>query len=322
MDDQQEITQAVGKTLRPVRAKVLFNPLAGVVDASSYHLTEILLMLQAWQIIPEIHMVTPESRLAAVVRGALQRGIQLVIVCGGDGTIESAVSAMMHTNATLGIIPTGTRNNVARSLGIPADLPSAVELLRTGKRISIDIGRAQCGRTGRWFLETSSIGLVPALYPAAEDIQRGNLARVAEFLSTLVSSQPARLDLVVNGEKHYFSSAHLALVSNMPYFGANLQVSPSISYTDQMLDVFVFSDLTKLELVSYALQTIGGTASDARIVHYRASSVHLRSTPKMPVMADSIPLGEGNLTVSLRHAGLRVIAGMTLADGSPSGGAG
>lgn len=295
-----------------MRAKVLFNPLAGVLDESSYHLTEILLMLQAWQIIPEIHMVTPESRLAAVVRGALRRGIQLVIVCGGDGTVENAVGSLMRTSATLGIIPTGTRNNVARSLGIPTDLPAAVELLRTGRRVSIDIGRAQCGHHARWFLETSSIGLVPALYPAAEDIQRGNLARMAEFLATLVSSQPARLDLVVDGEKHCFSSAHLALVSNMPYFGANLQVSPVISYMDQMLDVFVFSDLTKLELVSYALQIIGGAASDSRIVHYRAKSVLLRSTPKMPVMADSFPLGEGSLSASLHHpTGLRVIAGPT-----------
>ncbi len=305
-----------GKALRPLRAKLLFNPQAGVVDESSHHLTEILLMLQAWQIIPEIHMVTPESRLFAVVREALRRGMQLVIVCGGDGTVESAIGPLMQTRATLGIIPTGTRNNVARSLGIPTDLAAAVELLRTGRRISIDIGRAQCGHNARWFLETSSIGLVPALYPAAEDIQRGNLARIAEFLSTLVSSQPARLDLAVDGENHTFSNAHLALVSNMPYFGANVQVSPSISYTDQMLDVFVFSNLTKLELVSYALQIIGGAASDARIVHYRARSVLLRSTPEMPVMADSFPLGDGNLTVNLRHAGLRVIAGI---GGSPAG---
>lgn len=302
-------------SLRAVVAKLIFNPAAGVEEESPFQLTEILTLLEFWHIIPEVHIVTPESNITAVVSSALRRGIRLFIVSGGDGTIESMIGPLVGTQAVLGIIPTGTRNNVALSLGIPSAIDEAVELLRRGHRTRIDVGRARCGQNSRWFLETCSIGLVPALYPAADDIQHGNLARIADFLSTLVVSQPAELHLILDGEETVTTMSHVALAANMPYFGANINVSPLISFQDNWLDVFVFSELTKLELVSYAVQVTGGAVDDPRILHYRARQITMQATPDMPVMADGFSLGFGTLTADLRPLGLNVITGL----GQPQG---
>jgi len=110
-------------TPRGVRAKLIFNPAAGIVDESPFQLTEIIGLLQARQIIPEVHLVTPEVPVAPVLRSALRHGLRLVIVCGGDSTIESAAAAMIGSRAVLGIIPVGTRNNIARSLAYPSTYP-------------------------------------------------------------------------------------------------------------------------------------------------------------------------------------------------------
>jgi len=73
-------------------------------------------------------------------------------------------------HATLGVIPIGTQNNTALSLGIPTDIPAAVAILRTGRRIKVDVGMATCGNISTSFLEVCSVGLVSTLFPSADDV--------------------------------------------------------------------------------------------------------------------------------------------------------
>src|SRR5512141_2295496 len=110
---------------RPLRAKLIFNASSGRPEESPQQLSSILSALQDQQILPEVYTVRPDSRLESVVHDALRSGIRLIVVAGGDGTVDSVVGAMVGKDATLGIIPTGTRNNVAFNLGIPEEIPGA-----------------------------------------------------------------------------------------------------------------------------------------------------------------------------------------------------
>jgi len=296
---------------RAQRALLVFNPQAGDAAASPEELLEIISLMQFWNFVPEVHIVTTESETAAVVRGALRRGVRLVVAAGGDGTIESTAQALVDTDAVLGILPKGTRNNLALSLGIPQDLGAAVELLRRGRILRMDVGRAVCGDSSAWFLETSSIGLLPAIYPAADDIQHGNLARITELLSTLVTYQPASLRLTLDGGAQTDTQGYLVLIANAPYFGANIQVSPFISFQDGWLDVFLFPFLSKLDLIGYAATQIAvGGAEDSRIVHYRVKRAQIEADPAMHVTADGTSLGVGPLAAEIHSNGLRVISGL------------
>lgn len=304
------LTPQIPPGLPLIRARLIFNPAAGNVDESPFRLAELLTQLQAWNILPEVHMVTPASDVAGVAAHAIAHGAEMVIVAGGDGTIENAAGPLVGTGTTLGIIPAGTRNNLAHSLAIPPTLPEAVALLRQGNRIRMDVGRAECNTGGRWFLETSSIGLVSALYPAADEIQHGNLARIADLLSTFVTAQPAEMRLTVDGGDAIAAQGHLTFVANAPYYGANFQLSPDVSFLDGVLDLFIFSELTKLELVSYAVQITAGAVEDPRILHYRVHRVAVESSPPMPVMADGVGLGEGRLVAEIHPAALAVMSGL------------
>jgi diacylglycerol kinase (ATP) len=294
---------------RPLRAKLIFNAISGRSEESPYQLAEILNEMQNQYILPEVYMVRPDSQVEAVVHSAIKGGIKLIVVAGGDGTIDSVVGAMIGRSATLGIIPIGTRNNLAYNLGIPSTIPGAVALLREGRRLKIDVGKMRHGRASRWFLEDATLGLLSDIYPFADSVQHGDLTQIGNLLSTVVSSTPSRLRIILEGRKRIDMNAYMVLIANMPYIGPRFQISPDVSWNDNRLDVFVFSDMSKLDLISYAMQSTGGAVEDTRIKHYRVKRLKIRSDPPMPVLADGMLLDPGLVTASIHPRALAVMGG-------------
>ena len=294
---------------RPLRAKLIFNAISGRSEESPHQLAEILNEMQNQYILPEVYMVRPDSQVEAVVYSAIKGGIKLVVVAGGDGTIDSVVGAMIGRSATLGIIPIGTRNNLAYNLGIPGTIPGAVALLREGRRLKIDVGKIRHGRASRWFLEDATLGLLSDIYPFADSVQHGDLTQIGNLLSTVVSSTPSHLRMILEGRKRIDMSAYMVLIANMPYIGPRFQISPDVSWNDNRLDVFVFSDMGKLDLISYAMQSTSGAIEDARVKHYRVKRLKIHSDPPMPVLADGMLLDPGLVTASVHPRALAIMGG-------------
>jgi diacylglycerol kinase (ATP) len=293
-----------------MRAKLIFNPGSGSTSDSPVQLLDVIREMQAWKLVPEAFLVEPGCDLPGAVRQALEQGYRMFVVCGGDGTISAVARILAGTKATLGIIPIGTQNNTALSLGIPSDIPSAISILRTGRRIKVDVGMATCGGVNTPFLEVCSVGLVSSLFPSADDIQHGNLARVGDFLATLTSSPPAEIQLYLGRKKKIQSKGHVVLVSNMPIIGLHYQVGAANSFNDGLLDVLFFAELSKLDLLAYVFQGVGeGKPEDPRIQHYHVRKVDINTSPAMQVMADGSPLGEGTVRIEVRKRVLAMMVG-------------
>ncbi len=307
--------------LRPMRAKLIFNPTSGTSGESPVQLMDVIHEMQAWKLIPEAYLVEPGCDLPGLVQDALAQGFRMFVVCGGDGTISAVARTLAGSRATLGIIATGTQNNTALSLGIPADIPAAIAILRTGRRIKVDVGTATCGKMSMPFLEVCSVGLISTLFPSADDIQHGNLARVGDFLTSLTSSPPAEIVLTLDSGQEIHNLGHMVLVSNMPYIGFHYHVGKGASYQDGLLDVLYFADLSKLDLLSYVFQGIGsGRPEDPRIQHHHVRRVEVDTHPSMPVMVDGTPIGEGRVRIEVRRHALTVMVGETEAIGQPEPG--
>jgi diacylglycerol kinase (ATP) len=299
---------------RRMRAKLIFNPSAGAIRGSPVEILDVIHEMQAWKLEPEAYLVEPGCDLSVVVHNSLEQGIRLFVVCGGDGTILAVAGALIGTpsgRATLGIIPTGTQNDMALSLGIPSDdIPAAIAILRMGRRIKVDVGMAASGKIVQPFLLACSVGLVSAIFPSADDIQHGNLARIGDFLAALVASPPAEMHLVLDNKQEVHTQGHVALVFNMPHIGPHFQLSSAASFDDGLLDVLLFTDLSKLDLLGYAAQQVsGGGPEDPRIQHFQVRRVDIVTHPAMPVMADGLVLGEGPLHISVQRHALAVMAG-------------
>lgn len=293
-----------------LKAKLIFNPAAGNPTESAAQLVELLRHLQTQQIEVEVMLVQPEMRLSAIARNAVHAGAKMVIVSGGDGTIENVALGLVGSRTTLGIIPTGSRNNLARSLSIPTDsIADAAALLRNGRRRKIDVGHVRHRQASRGFLEASSIGLASALYPSADDFQHGDLGKITEFISTLVSAAPSEIRLRLDRQrKEIVTHAHMVIVANMPFMGANFQIAPDVLFDDRRLDVFVYSDLSKRDLIGQVMQS-PTSAPDARIQRFHAKTISITTQPAMPVMADGVFIGDGAVTVTVKPHSLAVMVG-------------
>ncbi|MCL6590891.1 MAG: hypothetical protein K6U80_13185 [Firmicutes bacterium] len=300
---------------QPLPVKLIFNSGAGAVDESPVQLLDIINELQRWRFVPEAYLFEPNSDLVAIVQDALERNIRMFVVCGGDGTIESTAGALIGKEAVLGIIPTGTRNNVALSLGIPNGISGAVSLLRTGRTMKLDVGYATCGGSSRIFLETCSIGLFSALYPAAEDLRHGNLGGLSGFLATLIASPVAKIRLVMDSLPEKSIQGHVAFVVNLPYAGPNFPIASKVLFDDGLLDVLIFSDQSKLEILANMIQIAGKKWDETNIERYQAQRVEIYTNPPLPVMTDGFPLGEGIVKIKVQPCALTVMAGETAAIG-------
>jgi len=297
---------------RRMRVKLIFNPGSGANDKSPVQLMDVIKEMQAWKFMPEPFLIEPDCDLLGVVRDAIAQGILMFVVCGGDGTISAVTRAMIGTNATLGIIPTGTQNNVALSLGIPTDIPAAIAILRKGQRSKVDVGIVTCGDISTPFIEICSVGLFSTLFPPGDDIQHGDIGRIGGFLATLTTSSPSEIHLLLDDKQEIQKLGHVVLISNMPYVGLHYQVGSLDSFNDGLLDVLFFADLSKLDLISYVLKGPGkSTLEDHRIQHFRVRRVVIDTHPAMPIMADGITLGEGLVRIEVRRDALAVMVGPT-----------
>ncbi len=293
-----------------LRAKLIFNPSAGAARAEPIQIVDVIHEMQAWKLVPEAYLVEPDGDVPDVVQAALAEGFRMFVVCGGDGTISSVARSLAGTDATLGIIPIGTQNNTALSLNIPDDVAAAIAILRTGRRIKVDMGMATCGKVNTPFLEACSVGLASALFPSVDDIQHGNLAKIGDFLATLTTTPPSKIHLLLDNKKEIDAMGHVVLVSNMPYIGFHYQLGSLDSFKDGLLDVLFFAELNKLELLGYVLQGVGeGKPEDPRIQHYHVRKVEIDTDPSMPVLTDGNTLGEGPVRLEVRRRVLTVMAG-------------
>ncbi len=306
---------------RRMRVKLIFNPSAGAARTWPIEIVDVIHEMQAWKLVPEAYLIEPGCNLPEVIQEAIAQGIRMFVVCGGDGTISAVARSLAGTRATLGIVPIGTQNNTALSLGIPNDIPAAIAILRNGRRIKVDVGMATCGNRSTPFLEVCSVGLVSTLFPFADDIQHGNLARVGDFVTALAATPPAEIHLTLDDKQEIRNLGHVVLVSNMPFIGIHYQVGAAASFKDGLLDVLFFADLSKLDLVGYVLQGVGlDKPEDPRIQHFHVRRVEIETQPAMPVMADGDALGEGRVRIEVRKHALAVMVGEQAAEALPAPG--
>ncbi len=289
--------------------KLVFNPASGVPGRSPVQLMDILAQLQAWRFLPEVFIVEPGCDIPGMVRESLGRHVGLFAVCGGDGTVSAVARELMGSSATLGVIPTGTQNNIALSLGIPLDIAAAIAALRMGRRVKADMGIVSAAGRELPFLEVCSAGLMSALLEAGDELQHGKLSRIGDFLATLATFPPAEFRLLLDGEREIRETGHVVLIANMPTVCRRYRVGEAGAYRDGFFDVLFFSEHTKLDLVGAALTSRGRhLGDDPRVISFRAKRVELVTSPAMPLMADGLSMGEGNASFTLRRRALGVMA--------------
>jgi len=293
---------------RSLHAKLIFNPNAGAADEAARKFMEVAQALQAMDIQTEPYLLEPGCDLPKVIQEAIEQGFRLFIACGGDGTVSSVAKELIGTDAILGIIPTGTQNNIAYSLGISTDIPSSAATLLEGRQIEIDIGRCTCSSYSTPCIEICSVGLFSSIFPSSDDILHGDWTRIGDFIAAMTTTPPSEMQIILDRETEVRITSHVVLIANMPYIFRHFQVGSQDSLVDGLIDVLLFADQSKLDLVRHAIKGPGTDfEQDPRIQHYRARSIIINTVPAMPIMADGVKIGEGCVKIDVHKRALSVM---------------
>ncbi len=179
-----------------------------------------------------------DAREAA--RKAVAGGVERLAAGGGDGTIHDVVTAVADAPPpALGVVPLGTANDLAKTLGVPLDDPgAALDLLRDGRPRPIDLARMTDADGTRWMVNAASAGFTEEVEAALDDDLKARwqaLAYLRATLEVLPSLMCASLTVEVDGTVHTVDACAF-LVANGRYAGG-MQFAPETDPADRMLDV-------------------------------------------------------------------------------------
>lgn len=164
------------------------------------------------------HIVRNPEYLHVKVRQALDEGQRLILVGGGDGSISSVVGDFAYRDVALGILPLGTGNSFARSLGVPLTLNGAVDVILHGRVCDVDLGRVD----ETYFANIADIGLTAEMAWSTPDAWKrrlGKLAYVVMGARLLLRYRPFRCRLCVEGQADIELLTHEIIVANGRYYG-------------------------------------------------------------------------------------------------------
>jgi diacylglycerol kinase (ATP) len=250
----------------------------------------------------EIDTTTPDQDGQELAAAAARAGANLVIVAGGDGTIEAVARGLAHTQTTLGIIPNGTRNNIAASLQIPTDITQAIQVLVEGERRQFDLGQAN----DYYFMEVVGVGLEASLFPRGDEVKEGMKNNFLEAIKGLFMASKMffqfrqhRLVLHFNGTKTQPRTLQVN-ICNSPRYGVEFDLAPQAKMNDGKLDLIYIDKPSKWDHLRHFLAAMRGKhLPHKRLNMHQAPEIKVTSYPPLKVHADGQNLGTTPIVVKV-----------------------
>ncbi|MEX2532064.1 MAG: diacylglycerol kinase family protein [Gemmatimonadota bacterium] len=227
-------------------------------------------------------------------RDAARRGVKLVVAAGGDGTVREVGNGLLDADGpggvALGIVPLGTGNDLARSLGVPGSVGQALNLLEGGRVRRMDVARVGLGHgKPSYFLNALTGGFSGALHDALEPETKaawGPLSYLRSGVESWGDRTTYRLRLAVDGRDFTYTALNL-VVANGATAGGGIPIAPEASLFDGELDVAVVLEATAMELGNIAAQILaGGPGDHEALVRLRGRSIRVSCSIPFPLSID------------------------------------
>jgi diacylglycerol kinase (ATP) len=253
---------------------------------------------------------------------AVDEGYQYIIAVGGDGTVSEVVNGILSSsgsyNTVLGVVSAGTACSFARSVGIPLDPVASCSRLTSQNRLSVDVGIVECMSKGqrlrRFFINEADVGFGATVVEASK-IMPNYFGRKINYLpwvlggvGSLFSYKNKRIVLHVEDEAEDTRDCAMLVIANGSYFGGGMCIAPDARPDDGLLDMIIFGDLKKSEMLKILPMTYQGRHISHQKVRFRKiKNVAIQCAEKILVEADGELLGEGHVSFSILPAALSLV---------------
>ncbi len=295
----------------PDKVKVIINPKAGQGRAARTW-SQVEKTLIARGLDYEVAVTDAPGHAIELAQAASASGWPTVAAIGGDGTINEVIQGLVHSDTALTIIPGGTGNDLARSLGIPSQAQKAANLIWSGSPRCIDVGV----ESNRSFASLASVGFaVDVIHHVNQtsSLLQGPLKILAGVWKTIRQLRTHPLVVTCDGVSQRVQSVGV-FVLNTKYTGGGLMMAPNADPTDGWLDVVVIREVSRWDLLTTLPRAYKGThITHPAVELFRCRTVSVVTDYPLPKMLDGDLVGTTPLKASVAERALTVMVPSKLA---------
>ncbi|OMP68029.1 diacylglycerol kinase [Domibacillus epiphyticus] len=274
------------------RARIIYNPTSGR-ELFRKHLPEALEKLERAGYETSAHATTGEGDATIAARTAVERGFDVVIAAGGDGTLNEVVNGLAghEHRPKFGVIPMGTTNDFARALHIPRDIQGAVDVITEGDTIPVDVGRMN----ERYFINIAGGGRLTELtyeVPSKLKTMLGQLAYYLKGIEMLPSIKPTDVMIEYDGQV-FEGESLLFLIGLTNSVGGFEKLAPDSSVNDGLFTLLILKKTNLAEFIRIAgLALRGEHLNDPHVIYTKAKRIKVSSSEQVLINLDGELGGE------------------------------
>ncbi|CAN5129258.1 hypothetical protein BH18ACT9_BH18ACT9_07710 [soil metagenome] len=290
---------------------VVLNPSKVENIAVFKALLERLARASGWSA-PTWYETTVEDPGRSMAEQAAVEGAEVVLVCGGDGTVRTVCAELAGTGVAVGVIPAGTGNLLARNLGLPLYLQAAIDVALNGQDRAIDLVSISGDGipADEHFLVMAGMGFDAVMMEGANEQIKARVGWLAYVVSGMKNLMfPAvRLEVSVDDGPWTRHRARTVVIGNVGYLQAGMPLLPDAAIDDGILDVVILYPRRFLSWVPLAVRVLSkGKRTDDTINRMTGRTVSIKASSETPRQLDGDPIGAGReLHAAVLHGRLLV----------------
>lgn len=267
---------------------LVINPVSGTIDDKGETVALIKEKLEDQQIQLKVWETTGEEDQAKIRRLIQEEQFEAILIGGGDGTIKMVVEAVLDADHAVGIIPLGSANGLATSLGIPS-MEDAIEAILNKKEIKMDAIKIN----GELSLHLSDFGFNASLIKKFEDGgERGMLSYFKSSVAQLFDVQPYRFELTMDGKVEQIE-AKMLVIANGNKYGTGALINPVGQMNDGLFEIIALDPVGIEDLVLISIALFRGNLNEMATVRtWQGSKAEIRNLDGADFQIDGELLGK------------------------------
>lgn len=253
----------------------------------------------------ELLMTEHAGHASELAHEAMERGVDIVVAIGGDGTVNEVARAIVHSQTALGIIPCGSGNGLARHLMIPMNIKRAIGIINRDEIHELDYGLIN----GHPFFCTCGMGFDAFVSQKfAEAGKRGPITYVENVLREGLKYEPETYE-IQDEQGMTRAKAFLISCANASQYGNNAYIAPQASMSDGLLDVIIMEPFDVIEAPQISIEMFNKTLDkNSKIKTFRCQKLHIHRKQAGVIHFDGDPvMTDADVDIELKPKGIRVV---------------
>ncbi|WLD93873.1 diacylglycerol kinase family protein [Alkalihalobacillus sp. AL-G] len=247
-----------------------------------------------------------------------EKNLKAIVAVGGDGTVNEVINGLIGSDKPLGILPSGSGNDLCRALNIPLNWKGALQRVLECNIRTIDLGEVTCRNDKpRFFTTVTGIGFDGQVAQTTNEsfykgilnkFQMGKAVYILSVFKVLMNFKPSNIELSIDDNRKYVSNVWLVAVANSSFYGGGMKISPQAKIDDGWLDVCIVQNLSKwglIKLFPYVYQ--GKHIHHPSVTTFRCKTIDIQSDVPFTFHTDGEIIGQTPLLIRTNPNCLHVV---------------